>query len=428
MESARQLAGNPEMPVRGPGRLVSGWWLNRGAPEMANPVEPNLGPAKLQNVDLSGQNFQGKLLSGADFRGAILRRANFNGADLSEANLCNTDLTGAFLIGANLRGAVLIAAHLTEANLSKADLRCRGLFHADLSKLNLSEANLSNMDLTGANLREANLREATLIEADLTEANLSGARLRGASLKSARLVETNLRDAELTGCRVYGASVWGIKLSEVTKQQNLIITNDGDPEVTVDNIEVAQFVHLLLKNAKIRDVIDTIGRKGVLLLGRFTGGRIAVLERLREELRNRGFLPMVFNFERPETKDFTETIRTLAGLSRFIIADITNPRSTPLELQATVPEYMVPFVPIIEQGEEPFAMFKDLWVKHGLWVLDPISYASVEQLAQGLDQGIIKPALARFDELTKKKAEEMPVRSMGDIIAAIPPVYFADRL
>jgi hypothetical protein len=38
-------------------------------------------------------------------------------------------------------------------------------------------------------------------------------------------------------------------------------------------------------------VIDTVGKKGVLLLGRFTEGRIAVLERLRDELRKRGCLP-----------------------------------------------------------------------------------------------------------------------------------------
>ena len=39
-----------------------------------------------------------------------------------------------------------------------------------------------------------------------------------------------------------------------------------EPDITVDNIEVAQFVYLLLHNEKIRDVIDTIGKKGVLLL------------------------------------------------------------------------------------------------------------------------------------------------------------------
>jgi hypothetical protein len=64
-----------------------------------------------------------------------------------------------------------------------------------------------------------------------------------------------------------------------------------------------------------------------------------VLERLREKLRDLGFVPMVFNFDKPETKDFAETVRLLANLSKFVIVDITNSRSAPLELQATVPDY-----------------------------------------------------------------------------------------
>ena len=30
-----------------------------------------------------------------------------------------------------------------------------------------------------------------------------------------------------------------------------------------------------------------------------------ILERLREELRKRDYVPIVFNFDKPETKDFT---------------------------------------------------------------------------------------------------------------------------
>ena len=45
----------------------------------------------------------------------------------------------------------------------------------------------------------------------------------------------------------------------------MIITYENEPAITVDNIEVAQFIYLLLHNEKIRDVIDTIGKKGVLL-------------------------------------------------------------------------------------------------------------------------------------------------------------------
>jgi uncharacterized protein len=130
----------------------------------------------------------------------------------------------------------------------------------------------------------------------------------------AQLVETNLVDATLTDCSIYGISAWNVKLNERTKQQGLIITPDGEAAVTVDDLEVAQFVYLLLHNEKIRRVIDTVGKKGVLLLGRFTEGRIVLLERLRDELRKRGYLPIVFNFDKPETKDFTETVRLLEGI------------------------------------------------------------------------------------------------------------------
>jgi hypothetical protein len=224
------------------------------------------------------------------------------------------------------------------------------------------------------------------------------------------LVETNLVDARLTDCRIYGISAWNVKLNERTKQQGLIITPENEPAVTVDDLEVAQFVYLLLHNEKIRRVIDTVGKKGVLLLGRFTKGRIVVLERLRDELRKRGYLPIVFNFDKPETKDFTETVRLLAGMSKFVIADITNPKSAPLELQATVPEIMVPFQPIIEQGEKPFAMLQDLWIKHRDWVFEPIEYSSVDRLVETMDAEIIEPAETRFNELVMRRAETLKVR------------------
>jgi hypothetical protein len=187
----------------------------------------------------------------------------------------------------------------------------------------------------------------------------------------------------------------------------MIITPEDQPAVTVDDLEVAQFVYLLLHNEKLRKIIDTVGRKGVLLLGRFTEGRIEVLERLREELRKRDYVPIVFNFDKPETKDFTETVRLLAGLSKFVIADITNPKSAPLELQAAVPDIMVPFRPIIEEGEKPFAMLQDLWTRHREWMFEPIYYSSVDVLIGALDEKIIKPAEVKFAELLARKAEKM---------------------
>jgi hypothetical protein len=140
----------------------------------------------------------------------------------------------------------------------------------------------------------------------------------------ATLVHTDLRGAELTGCHIYGVSAWDLRLKGA-KQENLIITPEGAPEVTVDNLEVGQFIYLLLHNEKIRDVIDTIGKKGVRLLGRFTDERKAILDALREELRKHDYLPILLDFDVPATRDITETVSLLARMARFIIVDMTDP-------------------------------------------------------------------------------------------------------
>ena len=73
---------------------------------------------------------------------------------------------------------------------------------------------------------------------------------------------------------------------------------------------------------------------------------------------------------------------------------------------------MTPFVPILERGEEPFAMFRDLWIKHRQWVLDPIRYPDVDRLIEVLDTEIIKPAQLRFAELLARKAEELRIKDV----------------
>jgi hypothetical protein len=93
----------------------------------------------------------------------------------------------------------------------------------------------------------------------------------------------------------------------------------------------------------------------------------------------------------------------------FVIADVTNPKSSPLELQATVPDYQIPFVPIIQEGETPFAMMKDLR-KYG-WALDTISYDSLDTLVEILKPHIIDPAIRKRDELRPIKAQQPTIIS-----------------
>jgi uncharacterized protein YjbI with pentapeptide repeats len=369
-------------------------------------------------------------LSEADLRRATLRRANLSRADLLGADLFRADLGEAQLGAAYLGGAILSRANLSQANLGKATLSRADLSEANLNQTNLNDANLSETklqqanlrraDLTGANLmganligadlRHANLNKAILMGANFSSANLSGANLKGTNLAYSDLLGANVSNAKLSRSWVYGANVWNLK-GEFKEQKDLIITDLDESPITVDNIKVAQFIYLILNNEEIRDVINTLASKTVLILGRFAiPERKAVLDTLRNKLREYDLLPIVFDFEHHTDKDFTETIKTLASLSYFVIADVTNPKSSPLELQATVPDYQIPFVPIIQEGERPFAMMVDLQKKYN-WVLDTISYDSLDTLLDILKPHIIDPAIKKRDELRLIKAKEPTIIS-----------------
>jgi hypothetical protein len=320
--------------------------------------------------------------------------------DLSEAALDGADLTRANLRGAFLNRADLSYAKLAEANLTGANLSGADLTGANLSGAILRRAFLVNAILGGAILREAKLGGASLNAAILIGTDFSWAKLGGADLTCAGLIETDFSGADLTDCRIYGVSAWRLKLEGV-KQENLVITPADEPTVTVDNIEVAQFVYLLLNNQKIRDVIDTITSKAVLILGRFTDERKAVLDALREELRKRDYLPILFDFSVPARRDITETISLLARMARFIIADLTDPSSIPKELEAIVPGLAVPVQPLLEGASEPYAMFKDYW-KYD-WVLPVYRYAGIESLLATLGEKVIAPAEGKVKALEERR-------------------------
>src|SRR3972149_4014173 len=315
----------------------------------------------------------------------------------------------------DLFGADLSGADLRQANLSGADLRQANLWKADLREANLSEANLSGASLMGAYLNRAHLGGAHLYVAHLMGADLNGADLSEANLRGTSLIRTVIDKAKISGSLVYAINVLDLK-GEFEEQKDLVITPSETPIITVDNIKVAQFIHLILNNEEIRDVINTLTSKSVLILGRFSiPERKSILDALRNKLREYDLLPIVFDFDRPTDKDFTETIKTLAGLSYFVIADITNPKSSPLELQATIPDYQIPFVPIIQEGEQPFAMMVDLQKKYN-WVLETLSYNSIETLIKALKPAIIDPAIQKHNELRLIKAQEPKIRSANDFI------------
>jgi uncharacterized protein YjbI with pentapeptide repeats len=369
----------------------------------------NLYKANLSEADLSKANLGGANLVSAYRGGTIFTSADLDLADFSGAFLGGADVRGATLVKADLQHAVLDDANFGGANLSQADLSVAKCSRANLSGANLSgaflgEAYFGQANLSGADFSEAYLGGADLSWANLSGANFSGANLSGAILEGATLIETNLENADLNGCRIYGISAWNIKANQETKQTSLIIAPRGEASITVDDIQVAQFIHLIVKYENLRTVLNTVTKRGVLILGRFGGGGLQVLREVAEALRQCGYLPMIFDFERPEGRNYTETVRTLAGLARFVVVDLSGP-SVPQELYATVPHLKIPFVPILEKGRRPYAMFVDLLEYE--WVLKPIvEFDSTSALIQELQDQIVSPAEKRI-EMRQAKLKEL---------------------
>ncbi|MBD2358882.1 pentapeptide repeat-containing protein [Tolypothrix sp. FACHB-123] len=329
----------------------------------------------LSRVNLSSLNLNFKNLSGIDFS-----ETNFRKAQLTLANLSNTNLRGADFYESKLDGSNLTGAYICGANLGNTDL---------------AETNFTKADLCGASLNAAHIYRANFYEANLAQVDLMGA----------RVVETNIEKANIDDCKIYGISVWNLK-GNPRSQSNLIITRPDEPTVTVDNLKLAQFIYLLINNKEIRDVIDTVAKKAVLILGRFTPERLEILQAIRNKLRELGYVPIIFDFTKPDSHDFIETVSTLAHISKFVIADFTEPKIVLEEVPHIARTVSVPIQPLCMKGIENIAVTPgNLRVNHRS-ILDDFYYEDIEHLMQNFEQKVLYPAESMAQDLLERKRKE----------------------
>lgn len=315
---------------------------------------------------------------------------------------------------ADLRGVQLDDAQFTLRERPWTSFKGTRFDHASLKRVRFEACRLLGADLSYADLSGAQLERADLTGANLSNANLSGANLKGANLERASLKGTNLTGCDLRGARIYGASIWDVVICEnEALRTDLVVTPGELPDVRIDSLHAAQYAYTLLSISDLGPVFEGIASKCVLILGRFAGPRMKVLQALKLALRARGYVALIFDFSRPKSRDLTETVRFLVSMSAFVVVDMTAPSSTPLELQAVVPTHLVPFVPLIQSGHKPFGMFQDLWSNYS-WVAEPLEYDDEEQLLSVLDSAVITPAMAMRAELASRKGRTASIRKAAN--------------
>jgi hypothetical protein len=306
--------------------------------------------------------------------------------------------------------AVKAGMHFVPRSLADYDFSYANFTGAKLPGMNLRRANFHQAILAGADLSGAHLEGANFCRTDLYKTKFTDAHLKGANLQGVQLAKTDLTGADLRDCTVYGMSAWDLKLKGA-KQEGLIIRyqpttarNEKEEVLRVHGLDPATFMYFALHNRNISTIMNAAGDKWVLILGRFTEDR-DVLDKVRDALKKDQFIPIIFDFKRPKQRDLIETIMLLAGMSAFVIVEMSNPRSVSLELQAIASNYGVPIFRIIKKGVKPFGMFSGL--RKFRWVSRPVEYRPTNDLIAGLRNRVIKPAMEERRRLAawKRRAE-----------------------
>jgi len=127
----------------------------------------------------------------------------------------------------------------------------------DFSSINFSDlvdAYFYNCTFKNSSLRVSKIGSAHFINCNFENSDLSycsaektdftGSVFKNTRLEYIRFVKCNFSDTKINYCFFYGTSTWDI-IADDSIQQDIVITSNDDNLITVDNIELAQFIYLL---------------------------------------------------------------------------------------------------------------------------------------------------------------------------------------
>lgn len=353
-------------------------------------------------ADLSGADLTGMKLNGVDFLRTNLKGTTLTKTQLEHAHLKDANLTGATLDRTNLehvnaRGAIFDEIVANKPNFEVSTLRGARFRRAQLSEARFHRAYLRDSDLSDAAFTSCWLRFATLDGACCQNTNFSSTDLRHASM-----VKTNLKGASLTDVQVFGISAWGVETDANTSQDLIvgIAANEREPPLRAHDLSTAQLLALMLDAAGVRTVIDSVTSKLVLILGSFSPTEKVVLDALRLSLQSYGYVAVEFDFERPSERDYAETILTLVGMSRFVVADFTNAKEVRAEVAQARRQYKrVPIIPIAREGVSLPITMANSFSAEELQLL--VRYQHIDDLLQKLQLSIIEPAEERVRRIAE---------------------------
>ena len=105
--------------------------------------------------------------------------------------------------------------------------------------------------------------------------------------------------------------------------------------------------------------------------------------------RQNDYVPVIFDFQKPDSQSFLETVATLARLARFVIADFTDAKMVDAEV-ITIADAGPPILPVLlaSSEESDNATLISLRKTHKT-ILDTYRYKDTESLLTALRENVV---------------------------------------
>lgn len=175
-------------------------------------------------------------------------------------------------------------------------------------------------------------------------------------------------------------------------------------------------------NAEVRgaaaEALSGSGVNAVLIFGFFGTDHVENREVLREELRRRGYVPLVIPFTRPTRPDTAEMMRVAAPLTYFAIADLTAPPEIQLNLVHYLGTFLqrlgAPVVLLTQRDPSPIVTARvDVLRQRYHAVLPLYSYGGPGELREAFDRIVTEPVAAKLRESSESDpADDGPSESV----------------
>ncbi len=354
------------------------------------------------HIELVGYKFGSAVLQTGHFVNISFIKCSFEHSDLDQAYIKNCKFIDTTIKESTFRGAIIENCEFTTSdrnnraivknnNFTLAIIRNSKFRNADCKESNFSCQMLENIDF----------QDAILKKSIFSEAKLKGVIFDSADISQAIFKNCKIEDSSFLGSIIEGTLFWKctrLIAAYGNEQKNLVIRRN--PALTLDSIETAQFISMI-EQERLDEIINEVTSKVVLIIGSFSDGHKLTLDLIREHLKTLDWVPVIFDFRIPYTRDVTETITLLARISKFIIADLTDAKSVQQEIAAIAPHIAVPIAPIVHGNKKVFSMFRDYWKYE--WILSEFRYDNVDHLIANFENQIMAKAIRKAESLNNRK-------------------------